>query len=71
MSRLLALCAGLLLAGCATRNVPPAQPVQVRPPAPAIVQPVPGPVAPLPRPSAERAPLPSVPQITRRPHGRA
>ncbi len=70
--RLLALLAGLLLAGCATRNVPPARPVEA--PRPAVVaQPAP-PMRPAPpaRPVvAQRAPLPSVPAVTGRAPARA
>ena len=71
MSRLLPLLAGLLLAGCAGRARPPVQPAPA--PAPVVVRPVvTQPVtAPLPRPVAQRAPLPSVPAVTGRAPGRA
>lgn len=64
MLRSLPLLAGLLLAGCATRAVPPAR-TDNPPPRPAVVRPVVSqPVTtPLPRPSAQRAPLPSVPAV--------
>lgn len=63
---MLPLFAGLLLAGCASRVIPPAptpapQPV-VRP---IVTQPV---TTQLPRPVAQRAPLPSVSAITGRAH---
>jgi membrane-bound lytic murein transglycosylase A len=61
-----------MLAGCATRVVPPARtdnpaprPIVVRP---VITQPV---TTPLPRPSAQRAPLPSVPAVAGRAPRRA
>jgi membrane-bound lytic murein transglycosylase A len=67
MLRLLPLIAGLLLAGCASRVIPPAptpapQPVVVRP---IVTQPV---TTPLPRPVAQRAPLPSVSAVAGRAH---
>ncbi len=70
MLRLLPLVAGLLLAGCASRVVPPARPTTTAPPRPVVVRPVvTQPVTtPLPRPSAQRAPLPSVRAIAGRAH---
>ena len=64
MIRLLAVIAGLSLAGCATRVIPPAEPGSAsRPPVttPQIVRPAPsGP------PVIHRAPLPSVPAVATR-----
>lgn len=65
MLRYLPLAAGLLLAGCASRVVPPAQPpVVVQPQPPVVTRPlVPPPVTrpdPPSRPSSQRALLPSV-----------
>jgi membrane-bound lytic murein transglycosylase A len=70
MLRLLPLFAGLLLAGCASRVVPPARPTTTTPPRPVVTRPlVTQPVTtPLPRPSAQRAPLPSVPAVAGRAH---
>jgi membrane-bound lytic murein transglycosylase A len=70
MIRLLPLLAGLLLAGCASRVIPPAR-TETPPPVltrPVITQPV---TSPLPRPTAQRAPLPSVPAVTGRSPRRA
>ncbi len=67
MLRFLPLAAGLILAGCASRVIPPSQPpvVQPRPQPPVVVDrplippPITRPTAPS-RPSAQRAALPSV-----------
>ncbi|HEY0115678.1 MAG TPA: murein transglycosylase A [Allosphingosinicella sp.] len=72
MRFLFPLVAGLLIAGCAPRVIPPARPAPpvARPrPAPVIAQPPPRPM--LTRPVPQRAPLPSLPAIEGRAPARA
>jgi membrane-bound lytic murein transglycosylase A len=75
MLRLLLPISALLIAGCATRTVPPApQPVpapQPRPQAPVVARPTPPVATPPRRPAAQRAPLPSVPAVAGRAPSRA
>jgi membrane-bound lytic murein transglycosylase A len=65
MYRFLPLAAALILAGCASRVVPPSRPPVVAPRPPVVTRPVVPPTVVVPRPpsrpSAERALLPSVP----------
>ncbi len=71
MLRVLPLVASLLLAGCASRVIPPARPVPTEAPRPVVTTPIVTAPVPLTRPVAERAPLPSVPAVTGRAPARA